>query len=60
MAFNRYDGYEYEEPQKFVSLQEQKKFKYEAVKNYETLKDKTIYDQNDQPTNDLVQVKFNN
>ena len=46
MAFNRYDGYEYEEPQKFVSLQEQKKFKYEAVKNYETLKDKTIYDQN--------------
>ena len=60
MAFNRYDGYEYEEPQKFVSLQEQKNFKYEAVKNYETLKDKTIYDQNGQPTNDLVQVKFNN
>ena len=54
MAFNRYDGYGYEEPQKFVSLQEQKKFKYEAVKNYETLKDKTIYDQNGQPTNDLV------
>ena len=26
MAFNRYDGYEYEEPQKFVSLQEQKNF----------------------------------
>ena len=60
MAFNRYDGYEYEEPQKFVSLQEQKNFKYEAVKNYETLKDKTLYDQNGQPTNDLVQVKFNN
>ena len=60
MAFNRYDGYEYEEPQKFVSLQEQKNFRYEAVKNYETLKDKTIYDQNGQPTNDLVQVKFNN
>ena len=60
MAFTRYDGYEYEEPQKFVSLQEQKNFKYEAVKNYETLKDKTIYDQNGQPTNDLVQVKFNN
>lgn len=60
MAFNRYDGYEYDEPQKFVSLQEQKKFKYAAVKNYETLKDKTIYDQNGQPTNDLVQVKFNN
>ena len=58
MAFNRYDGYEYEEPQKFFSLQEQKKFKYAAVKNYETLKDKTIYDQNGQPTNDLVQVKF--
>ena len=32
MAFNIYDGYGYEEPQKFVSLQEQKKFKYEAVK----------------------------
>ena len=60
MAFNIYDGYGYEEPQKFVSLQEQKKFKYAAVKNYETLKDKTIYDQNGQPTNDLVQVKFNN
>ena len=58
MAFTRYDGYKYEEPQKFVSLQEQKKFKYAAVKNYETLKDKTIYDQNGQPTNDLVQVKF--
>ena len=60
MAFTIYDGYGYEEPQKFVSLQEQKNFKYEAVKNYETLKDKTIYDQNGQPTNDLVQVKFNN
>ena len=58
MAFNIYDGYGYEEPQKFVILQEQKNFRYEAVKNYETLKDKTIYDQNGQPTNDLVQVKF--
>ena len=54
----KYNGYNYEEPQAFVTLQEQKKFKYNEVKNFETLKDKSIYDQSGQPTGDLVMVKF--
>ena len=40
------------------TLQEQKKFRYNEVKNFETLKDKSIYDQSGQPTGDLVMVKF--
>lgn len=54
----KYNGYNYEEPQAFVTLQEQKKFKYNEVKNFETLKDKSIYEQSGQPTGDLVEVKF--
>ena len=54
----KYNGYNYEEPQAFVTLQEQKKFRYNEVKNFETLKDKSIYDQSGQPTGDLVMVKF--
>ena len=54
----KYNGYNYEEPQAFVTLQEQKKFNYNEVKNFETLKDKSIYDQSGQPTGDLVMVKF--
>ena len=54
----KYNGYNYEEPQSFVTLQEQKKFRYNEVKNFETLKDKSIYDQSGQPTGDLVMVKF--
>lgn len=54
----KYNGYNYEEPQAFVTLQEQKKFRYNEVKNFETLKDKSIYDQSGQPTVDLVMVKF--
>lgn len=54
----KYNGYNYEEPQAFVTLQEQKKFNYNEVKNFETLKDKSIYDQSGQPTVDLVMVKF--
>ena len=54
----KYNGYNYEEPQAFVTLQEQKKFRYNEVKNFETLKDKSIYEQSGQPTGDLVMVKF--
>ena len=54
----KYNGYNYEEPQAFVTLQEQKKFKYNAVKNFNVLKDKSIYEQSGQPTGDLVEVKF--
>lgn len=54
----KYNGYNYEEPQAFVTLQEQKKFRYNEVKNFETLKDKSIYEQSGQPTGDLVEVKF--
>ena len=54
----KYNGYNYEEPQAFVTLQEQKKFNYNEVKNFETLKDKSIYDQSGQPTGALVMVKF--
>lgn len=54
----KYNGYNYEEPQAFVTLQEQKKFKYNAVKNFNVLKDKSIYEQSGQPTGDLVMVKF--
>ena len=54
----KYNGYNYEEPQAFVTLQEQKKFKYNEVKNFDTLKDKSIYEPSGQPTGDLVMVKF--
>lgn len=54
----KYNGYNYEEPQAFVTLQEQKKFQYNAVKNFNVLKDKSIYEQSGQPTGDLVEVKF--
>lgn len=54
----KYNCYNYEEPQAFVTLQEQKKFRYNEVKNFETLKDKSIYEQSGQPTGDLVMVKF--
>ena len=54
----KYNGYNYEEPQAFVTLQEQKKFKYNEVKNFNVLKDKSIYEQSGQPTGDLVMVKF--
>ena len=54
----KYNGYNYEEPQAFVTLQEQKKFQYNAVKNFNVLKDKSIYEQSGQPTGDLVMVKF--
>ena len=54
----KYNGYNYEEPQAFVTLQEQKKFRYNEVKNFNVLKDKSIYEQSGQPTGDLVMVKF--
>ena len=54
----KYNGYNYEEPQAFVTLQEQKKFQYNAVKNFNVLKDKSIYEQSGQPTGDFVEVKF--
>lgn len=54
----KYNGYNYEESQTFLSFSEQKKFKYNAVKNFNVLKNVSFYDQDGQPTGDLVMVKF--
>ena len=54
----QYNGNGYKESKEFVSFPEQKKFKYNAVKNFNVLKNVSIYDQSGQPTVDLVMVKF--
>ena len=54
----QYNGNGYKESQEFVSFPEQKKFQYNAVKNFTVLKNVSFYDQDGQPTGDLVMVKF--
>lgn len=54
----QYNGNGYKESKEFVSFPEQKKFQYNAVKNFNLLKNVSIYDQSGQPTGDLVMVKF--
>lgn len=54
----QYNGNGYKESKEFVSFPEQKKFQYNAVKNFNVLKNVSIYDQSGQPTVDLVMVKF--
>lgn len=53
-----YTKYGYIEPSDFTTLQAQNNFTYHTVKDFHTVKDKVIYDQNGQETGDLVQAEL--
>ena len=60
MLYTHFDSYGYKEPEQYVTLQQQKKFKYNQVKNVETsvFDGDSFYTENGQPLTDLVDVKF--
>lgn len=60
MLYTHFDSYGYKEPEQYVTLQQQKKFKHNPVKNVETsvFDGDSFYTENGQPLTDLVDVKF--
>ena len=60
MLYTHFDSYGYKEPEQYVTSQQQKKFKYNPVKNVETsvFDGDSFYTENGQPLTDLVDVKF--
>ena len=60
MLYTHFDSYGYKELEQYVTLQQQKKFKYNPVKNVETsvFDGDSFYTENGQPLTDLVDVKF--
>lgn len=60
MLYTHFDSYGYKEPEQYVTLQQQKEFKYNPVKNVETsvFDGDSFYTENGQPLTDLVDVKF--
>ena len=60
MLYTHFDSHGYKEPEQYVTLQQQKKFKYNPVKNVETsvFDGDSFYTENGQPLTDLVDVKF--
>lgn len=60
MLYTHFDSYGYKEPEQYVTLQQQKKLKYNPVKNVETsvFDGDSFYTENGQPLTDLVDVKF--
>ena len=60
MLYTHFDSYGYKESEQYVTLQQQKKFKCNPVKNAETsvFDGDSFYTENGQPLTDLVDVKF--